>query len=214
MKDLASYFTIIRDIKLIFFKRKWRKTNLNNQTSPETIFNTKLVTVGNYTYGKLNIKQFANTACKLKIGHFCSIAPNVTFLLSGEHDYENITTFPIESKFMSIDSSKTNGDIDIGDDVWIGYGCTILSGVSIGNGAIIGAGTVVAKDIPPYAIYAGNKIIKYRFEDNIIKELLKIDFGKLNKKMIIENNKKLTTHLNYNNIYNIIKGIPRKEENE
>jgi acetyltransferase-like isoleucine patch superfamily enzyme len=46
-------------------------------------------------------------------------------------------------------------EIIIGDDVWIGYGAVVLSGVTIGRGAIIAAGSVVASDIPPYAIAAG-----------------------------------------------------------
>jgi len=52
----------------------------------------------------------------------------------------------------------------IGNDVWIGSRVTILPGVHIGNGVVIGAASVVTKDIPDYAIAAGNpaKIIKYR----------------------------------------------------
>ena len=54
--------------------------------------------------------------------------------------------------------------IVIGNDVWIAANVTILKGVHIGNGAIIGAGSVVVKDIPEYAIAAGNpaKVIRYR----------------------------------------------------
>ncbi len=57
--------------------------------------------------------------------------------------------------------------IMIGDDVWIGGRVIILPGVNIGSGSIIGAGSVVAKDVPPYAIVGGApaKIIKYRNED-------------------------------------------------
>jgi acetyltransferase-like isoleucine patch superfamily enzyme len=54
--------------------------------------------------------------------------------------------------------------IKIGNDVWIGANATILKGVNIGDGAVIGAGSVVIRDIPEYAIVAGNpaKVIKYR----------------------------------------------------
>ncbi len=70
----------------------------------------------------------------------------------------------------------------IGNDVWIGYNATILNGVKVGDGAIIGAGSVVTKNIPPYAVVAGNpaKIIKYRFEKELINRLINIswwDYG-------------------------------------
>lgn len=57
-----------------------------------------------------------------------------------------------------------NNFIDIGDDVWIGCGSVILPGVKIGTGAVIAAGSVVNKDVPEYAIVAGNpmKILRFR----------------------------------------------------
>lgn len=67
------------------------------------------------------------------------------------------------------------GDIVIGNDVWIGHKATIMPGVKIGDGTIIGAYSVVAKDIPPYAIAVGNpvRVVKYRFDDEMIDLLLK-----------------------------------------
>lgn len=64
----------------------------------------------------------------------------------------------------------------IGHDVWIGRKAIIMPGVKVGNGAIVGAGAVVTKDVPDYAIVAGvpAKIIKYRFPDLIIQELLSV----------------------------------------
>ena len=66
--------------------------------------------------------------------------------------------------------------VKIGNDVWIGEGVTILTSngrIVIGNGAVIGANSVVAKDVPPYAIVVGNpaRVIKYRFDEEIIKKL-------------------------------------------
>ena len=71
---------------------------------------------------------------------------------------------------------RYKGDIRIGNDVWIGYGATILSGVNIGHGAIIAANACVVKDVPPYAIVGGvpAKLIRYRFDVNTINTLLKI----------------------------------------
>ena len=65
----------------------------------------------------------------------------------------------------------------------------ILSGVHIGQGAVVAAGAVVTKDVPPYAIVGGNpaKVLRYRFEQGIIDELLKIDFSLLKDEMIVKN---------------------------
>ena len=62
--------------------------------------------------------------------------------------------------------------------MWIGDRATILSGVSIGNGAVIGASAVVTKDVSPYAVVAGNpaKLIKFRFEQDVIDSLKKIQW--------------------------------------
>ncbi len=64
----------------------------------------------------------------------------------------------------------------IGSDVWIGTDAFLMPGIKIGDGAIVGARAVVTKDVPPYAIAGGNpaKILKYRFPQDMISELLKI----------------------------------------
>lgn len=64
----------------------------------------------------------------------------------------------------------------IGNDVWIGYRATILSGVKIGDGAVVGAMAVVTKDVEPYCIVAGNpaRTIGKRFDDDTIRKLLEI----------------------------------------
>jgi acetyltransferase-like isoleucine patch superfamily enzyme len=68
--------------------------------------------------------------------------------------------------------------VDIGNDVFIGMNVTILDGVTVGDGVVIGAGTLVSKDIPPYAIVVGNpmRILRYRFSEEVINELLKIEW--------------------------------------
>lgn len=122
------------------------------------------------------------------IGNFCSIGPNTAFILNADHYTTHISSYPF--KVQCLHSAElegiSRGDIVIDDDVWIGYGATILSGVHIGQGAVVAAGAVVTKDDPPYAIVGGvpAKVIKYRFEPEMIEELLKIDYGKLSKEDI------------------------------
>ena len=118
----------------------------------------------------------------LTIGKYCSIARDVMMIL-GKHRIDTISTYPFKtlSKFWpeadrSIEDHSTKGDIIIGNDVWIGARANILSGVTIGSGAIIAAASVVTKDVPPYAIVAGNpaRIIKYRFPEKTIQRLLSV----------------------------------------
>lgn len=105
------------------------------------------------------------------------IREEVVFLLGGEHRADWITTYPFNALFGEgahiTGHPSSKGDIVVGNDVWIGYQSCILSGVTIGNGAIIGAKSVVTKDVPPYAIVAGNpaKFIRYRFPQETIDKL-------------------------------------------
>lgn len=122
---------------------------------------------------------------KLIIGKFCSIACKAKFLMtSGNHTMQSLSTytFPIFYEEWGLDISHitdawdSKGDIVIGNDVWIGYDAIIMSGVKIGDGAIIGTRAIVTNDVPPYTIVGGipAKIIKKRFNDDIILKLLKV----------------------------------------
>ncbi|MBY0013628.1 CatB-related O-acetyltransferase [Paenibacillus typhae] len=177
---------IYKHVKLVLFNKKWRKKNKNNYTIAKTIFPINDVSIGNYTYGDLNITAF-NSDGKLMIGNFCSIAGNVQFLLCGEHNYKTMSTYPFKSQMLKQKEAFSKGDIIIEDDVWIGQSSIIMSGITIGKGAVIAAGSIVSKNVPSYAIYGGNKILKYRFSEDIINILLQIDFGKLNNEMILKN---------------------------
>lgn len=173
-------------IKLFIKKKKWRRLNQNNRTRLMNDFNIQLVQVGRCTYGGLNVYTF-NEHNKLTIGDYCSIAPNVAFLVSADHHIDTISTFPFYNNIMgSSNEAISKGDIIVDDDVWIGYGATILSGVHIHQGAVVAAGAVVSRDVPPYTIVGGApaRVIKYRFEQSVIDFLLSLDYGKLDERLI------------------------------
>lgn len=169
-------------IKLSVFKAKWRKINPENLTEAVSFFPMEKVRVGKGTYGKLNIYTDYNRESFLEIGNFCSIATEVKFLLDGGHDYERCTTYPFPKVVynMGVDAT-TKGGIIVEDDVWIGQGAMILSGVTLGKGCVIGARSVVTKNVPPYAVYAGYEIKKYRFSEDIIQKLMPIEFSKIDR---------------------------------
>lgn len=166
----------------------WRQRNRHNLTQAKTYFDIDSVTVGNATYGMLNVLTNGKRA-HLTIGSYCSIADNVTFVLSAEHALNTISTYPFRAKLISGKAEAVSkGDITVGDDVWIGHNATIMSGVHIGQGAVVAAGSVVTKDVPPYAIVGGvpAKMIRYRFSSELIGELLKVDFSRLDKELVRE----------------------------
>ena len=125
----------------------------------------------------------------LRIGRFCSLALDVNILLGGEHRTDRFTTYPFgHEKFRAqlggegIQSpSGTKGDVTIGNDVWIGFGATILSGVTIGDGAVIAARSHVHRDVEPYQIVGGNpaRHIKYRFDPEIRSLMMELRWWEL-----------------------------------
>ena len=177
-------------IKLILLKKKWRKNNFHNNTHLIKLCDISKVTVGKDSYGYLEIYDWGSENEELIVGSFVSIANGVKFVLGGNHNYNYLLTFPVKvTKLNHRVEAYSNGPIIIEDDVWIGMDSIIMSGVRVGRGAVIAAGSVVTKNIPPYAIVGGNpsKIIKYRFEENIINKLLDLDINNINDDFILKN---------------------------
>jgi len=148
------------------------------------------VSIGEYTYGIPTVLSFRRDD-RVKIGKFCSIADDVVIIVSGEHRYDRVATFPLRSRFVENVEADTfsRGPVIIGNDVWIGSRAIILSGVKIDDGAVIGAGAVVTNDVPPYAIVAGvpAKVLRFRFTREQITKLLEIAWWNWGLEKIIRN---------------------------
>ncbi len=169
-------------------KNKHNFTNLAPMVFPENHNIHDVISVGKGTYGIIDVRWFWGKDEHLFIGNYCSIAEGVLFLTGGNHHLDRLSTYPF-SHFYHIgekNTAPTKGPIVVQDDVWIGQNALVLSGVTIGQGAVIGAGSVVAKDVPPYAIYVGNKVVKYRFDENTISKLLIFDYSSLSEKELKE----------------------------
>ena len=113
----------------------------------------------------------------IQIGRYTSIAPDVTFIVDMNHDYRRPCQGRIAgATYNRPDRIKRKGQIVIMNDCWIGERATIMSGVTIDDGAVVAAESVVTKDVPAYAIVAGNpaRIIGYRFSKEQIEKLLLI----------------------------------------
>lgn len=173
-------------------KQYIKKTFLTNTVEDKVIVGESIYTkdilefskysIGDYTYGTPCVFDWSEDAV-LKIGKFCSIASDVKIFTGGNHRIDWISTYPfniLNEDFPNAVNIKghpaTKGNVEIGNDVWIGRGTTIMSGVKIGDGAVLGAESLIAKNVNPYEIVVGNpgKVLRKRFDDNVIKMLLQI----------------------------------------
>ncbi|GMK43503.1 acetyltransferase [Paenibacillus glycanilyticus] len=143
---------------------------------PPRQVNNKLF-IGPFTMGTPIVLSWTENTIGT-IGKFCSVSNTATIFLGGNHHYEWISTFPFTAYMTQYftEGAYSNGNVTIGNDVWIGHYATILSGVTIGHGAIVGTHALVTKDVPPYAIVGGNpaRVIKYRFPPDVIERLLQV----------------------------------------
>lgn len=139
--------------------------------------------LGRHSYYGVNfVRMHKDTT----IGAFCSFGHNVCvgpsqhptdWLSTSPFQYVNWKALTPQQKIYEYSMPPTF----IGNDVWIGNGAIVKDGVTVSDGCIIGSNAVVTHDVPPYAIVAGApaKIIRYRFPQNIIKELLELKWWDL-----------------------------------
>lgn len=157
------------------------------------------VTIGNNSTLWGSDIQVLSIKHPVKIGNFCSIARGVT-IQEYFHDSGRITTYFIGRNVFGTkieDEVLSKGPVVIGNDVWIGTGVQIMSGVAIGDGAVIAANSTVTKDIPPYAIAGGvpARVIRFRFEPEMINELLEMQWWNWDIKKIKANKELFSLNL-------------------
>ena len=150
------------------------------------------IEIGDYTYYhdfdeplgfERNVRYaFPFIGDRLVIGRFCSIASGATFILNGgNHLTETVSSYPFAIFGSGWEDAMParwpqRGDIVIGNDVWIGFEATLMPGVQVGDGAVIAAKSVVASDVPPYAVVGGNpaRVIRFRHSEADIASLLEL----------------------------------------
>ncbi len=157
------------------FILSYLKKNEFESLTLRNLFNKKYnIQIGLYSYGCFDAKRIPKNT---KIGRYCSFSPSA-FIFSRNHgvDFMSLHAYLYNSSLGLFNGKdrvqETNCVIE--DDVWLGHNSIVTPSVKIvGRGSIIAAGAVVTKDVPRYAIVAGNpaKIIRYRFDEETINQI-------------------------------------------
>ena len=176
---------------------------------PYKIRDAKRVSVGKHSFhnGGLDIRGKVHVT----IGSYCAFGKNIT-IISENHDlrFLSMQGFFYKKHFdighpgddVFPNPHKSKGPIEIGSDVWIGDKAIILSGVKIGDGAIVAAGSIVTKEIPSYGIAVGSpaKVIKSRYEIEIVDFLKQLEWWKWPQDKISRNKRLFTSDLSIMNL--------------
>jgi chloramphenicol O-acetyltransferase type B len=147
--------------------------------TPEEAVAAGRAVVGPHTYGPFRLCIGKGERWHLEIGDYCSIADGVQFGLGGNHRVDWVSTYPFRIMFglpgaWQDGHPRPEGDIVVGNDVWLGTDALIMPGVRIGDGAVVTARAVVTRDVAPYAIVGGlpAREIRRRFSPAQIEGLL------------------------------------------
>ena len=160
-------------------------------------FDSKIESGTSFISSSLGDYSYCGYDCNIvnvDIGRFCSLSNRVV-IGGAAHPMHFVSTSPV---FLSHkDSVKTKFSKHeylpqirtiIGHDVWVGENVMIKAGVRIGCGAVVGMGAVVTKDVPDYAVVAGNpaRIIRYRFQREVIEDLLASEWWELSSEELFK----------------------------
>lgn len=162
------------NLELVHLKVEREGGEMTSKTIRKFVRSRYNVDVGQYSYGSC-FEPLFNVGGKIKIGRYCSFASNIHYF-GANHPINRLSTSPYfySKEFGFCVSDILRNELEIGNDVWIGYGVIITAAChKIGNGAIIGGGSVVTKNVEPYTIVAGNpaKLIRMRFSDEEIQRI-------------------------------------------
>ncbi|WP_205850139.1 DapH/DapD/GlmU-related protein [Nakamurella flava] len=102
------------------------------------------------------------------IGDYFLVAANVAVVGRQDHAIDEIGVPVVLSAWVGNREPTPQDLITIGDDVWIGAGAVVLSGIRVGHAAVIAAGAVVINDVPDFAVVAGcpARVVGARFDDS------------------------------------------------
>lgn len=205
-----------RILKYVYLKFKWNKKlvfTYKAQITKRSIFEGANIIYGNTLFnGYLGYGSYIGSDCLIaaKIGRFTSVAPHCVVII-GRHPVNKFFvsmspmfyslrtcgfgyTFANRQLYDEYKFVENNYPVVIGSDCWLGYGAKIVGGVKIGDGAVVLAGAVVTKDVPPYSIVGGvpAKIMSYRYDEETISFLLKVQWWNNSENWFRENWELLT----------------------
>lgn len=181
---------IINRIRDSYWRGFIRKNNRKLSTKISSLKNrTKIVLENDVQLGNVEVRAsnvFIGAGTYIRsgsvlsivssIGRYCSIGSNC-YIGQEKHTHPTdwISTHPFQYEAGNLEHEPVLAGVNVGHDVWIGHGAMILEGVQVGTGAVIAVNALVTRDVPPYAVVAGNpaKIVKYRHSVEIIERLLK-----------------------------------------
>lgn len=218
-ETISTSWLISRGVEVL--KRPGGKISLPRHTKIEAPSSLKwtrydyLLELGAFSY------QVSGYCFGAKIGRYCSFGEEVqigrqnhptTWVSTSPAFYAGNRLFNLDKNFtgaeeyhsykFTFQERPTKARITtIGNDVWIGHGAQIMAGVTIGDGAVVAAGAVVAKDVPPYAVVAGNPAVikKFRVPANFISPLLRLKWWRFAPWQL--------QHLDPSNIQKFVSGL-------
>jgi acetyltransferase-like isoleucine patch superfamily enzyme len=160
IRIFIQYLKKIRN--LVLLKTIWRKHRIGegfHAGAYTRIGKRNRVIIGRNCY----LGKFTDIGCDTIIGDNVMFANRIALVGRYDHNYQQIGVpmcFASHIRDADYNWKGLNLKVEIGDDVWIGYGSIILSGVTIGQGSIIAAGSVVTRDVRPFSIYGGVPAIR------------------------------------------------------
>jgi acetyltransferase-like isoleucine patch superfamily enzyme len=151
------------------------------------------VILGEGTAGVPTIKDYILDPSRLVVGNYTSLAGGSVIMLGGYHGLDRVTTYP-HRLVMGLPGAgedgipEIRGDTRIGSDAWIGTQSVIMSGVTIGDGAVVATGAVVMRDVPAFAVVAGNpaRHVRWRFSEEQREALAEIRWWDWPRERVIE----------------------------